>query len=294
MLQGFSYAYAYLVALLVVVALVAVLLGFLLGRISGRRKGKPESEIAESQQSATPLSSEQSDLTSTAAVPDPDSTATEAAMPEAPAVGPDPVTAEAGSQHPDSVYQPPAAAGTLGAAQSAAVGFGAGAAVAAAAALSDAPEADATTAAPSVAPEAAEAQSAHLGPEPDLGSESWAAAEAAKDQTGSHRLTSDGSTFLSDEQPDNQDSGSEDSVGKPAEQHDEATSDADAQLKRLQLELYRLETSAISAWDRVVPQLEERIHELEHDNSRLTNELRAIEGQLMLKAGHTNRPRSDG
>ncbi|PIE21312.1 MAG: hypothetical protein CSA64_02560 [Arachnia propionica] len=297
MLQGFSYAYAYLVALLLVVSLVSVLLGFLIGRDSGgRRNGKPEINFADSQQSPTPLDSEQFYLTTDAAVPDPGLTVSDAAMPDAQAVGPDLVTAEAGSEQTDSAYQPDAATSTLGAAQPAAVGLGAGVAAAAAATQSAAPEAAVATETPSAASEAAVAQSAQLGPEQDLSAESTADSEAAEDQARIHGVASDGSADLAAEQTAVQTSDSAGSEAKPAMTAGAAISDVEAteRLERLQAELYRLETGAVSAWDRVVPQLEERIRELEHDNTRLMNELRAIEGQLMIKAGPPNRPRSDG
>ncbi len=109
-------------------------------------------------------------------------------------------------------------------------------------------------------------------------------------------MSSEGSVEVSDEQSkdgDNDPGG----ASKSSDDHDVdeiSKADAVAELERLRTEMYRLETGAVSAWDRVVPQLEERIGELERDNNRLANELRAIEGQMMLKAGHRNRPGSSG
>ncbi len=129
-----------------------------------------------------------------------------------------------------------------------------------------------------------------LEPEPEADS------EPPVGRARTYSVSPEGSVEVSDEQAEDKEKDSREASAPTDEQDFEEVTEADAvaELERLRTEMYRLETGAVSAWDRVVPQLEERIGELERDNNRLANELRAIEGQMMLQAGQRNRPGSDG
>ncbi len=172
-----------------------------------------------------------------------------------------------------------------------AVDFGASAATAADMFEVASPDSETDEDAPVAESDAAEvvAQDVGLESEPEAG-------QGPAGRARTYSVSPEGSIEVSDGQSEDSDKDSGE-VSEPSDEQDvEATSEmnAEAELERLRMELYRLETGAVSAWDRVVPQLEERIGELERDNTRLTNELRAIEGQMMLKAGHRNRPGSSG
>lgn len=62
-------------------------------------------------------------------------------------------------------------------------------------------------------------------------------------------------------------------------------------LDRAEIDLARLETAAVLAWDRTVPALESRIDELNAQNETLVRQLLATEAQLEIEQDRNQRLR---